>query len=466
MATVLINLLFIIETSKKFLRERHESSLQSQDYQSSSNGPPPPPDDHNNYQQLSEQLTNQLRSGVVVDNAPFSHPHPHFHHHSTVDQSSSAHARLHLPPPHDDDANPSSVNQFILDQSGHPPHAPSSSNNNNNQQHPPPANTQYHQPSVRLEILSSADSLKVSIDGILVKEDSLVGSGRGIHVLVLNQVTGAVMASRLFDTYSPNEDDVMSLFLQMVSDGRILVFGIKDEGSFMLKSRARALLTSLGSRKASLIGWRDTWAFVTRKGAGGASRGGGQGSSWSSSSLMNADGGDAPHHDHDAPPTSNNLNHVMMSGDPMGEVHSKSPSFDSWAQPVFLKLNLPLVPPDQLTKCDWDMSIESSSSHESPSPSSSAAEEEQKKDQNRRRTEFCSLVEGYGSVCSCEDPAIISFPFQPLDGPLVIQSSSSSSSSNSLPSSGSGAIEPKVVDISSTVPISIIASNRPHYLYT
>lgn len=219
---------------------------------------------------------------------------------------------------------------------------------------------------ISLVVISSKELAAVFIDDKNVSYSNRLDIDRGIHVLVLNQATGRVMADRVFDTYLEHEDEIMVEFLNSITPGRVIIFAIQDEGTFHLKEKARQALTDMGSEYVRSLNWRDTWAFVTIKG-----------------------------------------------GSAVGEKVSRSPDMSHWGERVTIHATIELSSGKELD-CPWGNT-----------------------DSSRRRREFCEKLEGYGdSVCNCQNPAPIEFTPKPLE---------------------SG----KLLD----VPVAVIASNRPHYLY-
>ncbi|XP_062507410.1 protein O-linked-mannose beta-1,2-N-acetylglucosaminyltransferase 1-like [Corticium candelabrum] len=218
---------------------------------------------------------------------------------------------------------------------------------------------------MRITLSSGKDLASIAVDGTNVIEATDGDKDRGMHVAVLHQATGSVMAVRHFDTYVDKGDDAMILFINMVSDGRILCMIVKDEGSFSLKKPARQLLTNLGSQYGNALGWRDMWAFVTQK-----------------------------------------------RGSVYGEKISKNPTVTEWGESVTLEAIVPTQSVSE-SECNWPESEE-----------------------NDRRKVFCNKFEGYGSLCDCHNPSPIVIDPRPLMNNRV-----------------------------ANVPVAVIASNRPFYLY-
>jgi len=217
------------------------------------------------------------------------------------------------------------------------------------------------------------------------QEESSANKLRGIHVVVLNQFDGSVMSRRTFDTYTPGQDEELSLFLRQLRHGRLVIFAVQDEASFRmgLQSPARSLLKSAAwsSRSIGELAWRDMWTFVARYG--------------------------------------------HESGPNLAELLTKSPSFSEWAPDCELQVQVELEAADrqQLVECNFQHHAD----HDDPAA-------------NDRRRAFCQRVEGYGRVCDCKYPA-----------PISLRPEISAQTLQNYPMG--------------SVPIVVIASNRPYYLY-
>lgn len=103
---------------------------------------------------------------------------------------------------------------------------------------------------------------------------------------------------------------------------------------------------------------------------------------------------------------------VKGKGKVISESHAKSPDISTWAEKISLQTKIPLVAVKE-SECPWPDTPE-----------------------NKRRQTFCNKFEGYGPTCSCTDPHSITFSPNPLENNNIAD-----------------------------VPVVVIASNRPYYLY-
>jgi len=105
--------------------------------------------------------------------------------------------------------------------------------------------------------------LHVEIDGQTIG----VPGERGIGLVILEKGTRQMNFCQMFDTYlDPNECTKLNSILFNAKPGNILILGVKDDGSRSLNLDLIQTLTTLGSKQIQQLGFRDSWAFVVRKG--------------------------------------------------------------------------------------------------------------------------------------------------------------------------------------------------------
>ena len=103
---------------------------------------------------------------------------------------------------------------------------------------------------------------------------------------------------------------------------------------------------------------------------------------------------------------------TVKGGTPFVEDIEKSPNVNSWGLPLFVAVDVPIARVGK--ECDWPKTPE-----------------------NFRRLEFCRKYEGYGSLCHCSKPLPLYVP--PTDS-----------------------VKPNHI---ADIPVAVIASNRPTYLF-
>jgi hypothetical protein len=93
-------------------------------------------------------------------------------------------------------------------------------------------------------------------------------TARGHNVVVLDQYTGEIKASRSFDTYGDaNAPKELAVLIQNVKKGDYVLSAISEEGGINLTEEVYAAYESIGSALCRQIQFRSAWAILGRKGA-------------------------------------------------------------------------------------------------------------------------------------------------------------------------------------------------------
>ncbi|KAJ3232420.1 hypothetical protein HDU78_007167 [Chytriomyces hyalinus] len=92
--------------------------------------------------------------------------------------------------------------------------------------------------------------------------------GRGLNVVVIDPLDGAIIESASFDTHISSEEAYEFVkMIEWVESGVIVIVVAKDDCAENLTEPARAACESLGSGKIREVRYRDSWCLIGEKGA-------------------------------------------------------------------------------------------------------------------------------------------------------------------------------------------------------
>ena len=108
----------------------------------------------------------------------------------------------------------------------------------------------------------SGNFAKISIDNIEIKMPRNINKHyRGLHILTLDPVNGAIKEKRVFDTY--DDGDLFDEFLATKLDyGDIVAVACKDECISELTDKAKKWFENLGSNEIWYLAYRESFAFI------------------------------------------------------------------------------------------------------------------------------------------------------------------------------------------------------------
>eukprot|EP00058_Branchiostoma_floridae_P009244 XP_002594732.1 hypothetical protein BRAFLDRAFT_81182 [Branchiostoma floridae] len=104
--------------------------------------------------------------------------------------------------------------------------------------------------------------------GTYAWDSDTMGGGRGMHVHVIDEISGAVVDWQTFDTYGSEQNSIiLGDFIDQIPPGRIVALITKGDASRKLEATARQKISeALGSIEVASLGYRHPWVLVGVKG--------------------------------------------------------------------------------------------------------------------------------------------------------------------------------------------------------